>query len=101
LEKLKPSGDKLSRARSIQARMRAGAVKFDKEAEWYYTFEEELVRFPRDRHDDQVDAWAYIGLMLDSMQQADTQKQVEEYEYQMDLQEAGLDLAGRNLTTGY
>jgi len=101
LEKLKPSGDKLSRARSIQARMRAGAVKFDKEAEWYYTFEEELIRFPRDRHDDQVDAWAYIGLMLDSMQQADTQKQAEEYEYHMDLQEAGLDLAGRSQVTGY
>ena len=44
------------RARSIQARMRAGAVRFDKEAEWYQNFEDELMRFPRDKHDDQVDA---------------------------------------------
>jgi len=35
------------------------------------------------------------------MQQADTQKQAEEYEYHMDLQEAGLDLAGRSQVTGY
>ena len=53
-----PSMDKTSRAGSIQARMRAGAVRFDKEADWFQPFEEELLRFPRDKHDDQVDAWA-------------------------------------------
>ena len=31
---LKPSGDKLTRARSIQARMRSGACKFAKAADW-------------------------------------------------------------------
>ena len=50
---LKPHGnDKLTRARSIQARMRAGAVKFDKGADWYQTLEDEMMRFPRDKHDD-------------------------------------------------
>lgn len=44
--------DKLTRARSIQARMRAKGVKFDKEADWYQTFEDECMRFPRDKHDD-------------------------------------------------
>ena len=61
---LKPSGDKLTRARSIQARMRSGACKFDKDADWYQGFEDELLRFPRDKHDDQVDCMAYLGMML-------------------------------------
>lgn len=44
--------DKTARGRSIQARMRAGGVKFDKEADWYPIFEEELMLFPRGRNDD-------------------------------------------------
>ena len=98
---LKPSGDKLSRARSMQARMRAGAVKFDMAADWYQTFEDELLRFPRDKHDDQVDAWAYIGLLLDQMQTASTSKELDEEEYRFALKESGLDQAGRNDVTGY
>ena len=98
---LKPSGDKLSRARSMQARMRAGAVKFDTATEWYQTFEDELLRFPRDKHDDQVDAWAYIGLLLDQMQTAATQTELDDEEYRLALHEYGYDQAGRSATTGY
>jgi len=98
---LKPSGDKLSRARSMQARMRAGAVKFDKNSDWYQTFEDELMRFPRDRHDDQVDAWAYIGLLLDQMQVAATPQELEDEEYRFALKEHGYDQIGRSATTGY
>lgn len=100
LQLLKPSADKITRARSIQARMRANACKFDKEAEWYTTFEEELMKFPRDRHDDQVDAWAYMGLMLDKMQEAATPEEIEEDEYQATYQETNA-LLERNNTTGY
>jgi len=39
--------DKIQRARSIQARMRAGMVKFDKSAEWWPDFEDECMSFPR------------------------------------------------------
>jgi len=98
---LKPAGDKLTRARSMQARMRAGAVKFDSSADWYQAFEDELLRFPRDRHDDQVDAWAYIGLMLDQMQTANTPQEEEDEEYRLSLKEHGYDTIGRNETTGY
>ena len=68
------------RARSIQARMRAGAVKFDKEADWYLTLEDELTKFPRARHDDQVDAMAYLGLMIDNYIEAPTKEEQEEEE---------------------
>ena len=98
---LKPSGDKLSRARSMQARMRAGGVKFDTQTEWYQTFKDELLRFPRDRHDDQVDAWAYIGLMIDKMMDAMTPKELEDEEYQQALYDYGHTQEGRNATTGY
>ena len=37
--------DKIQRARSIQARMRAGMVKFDKQADWWLQFEDECVSF--------------------------------------------------------
>lgn len=97
---LKPSTDKITRARSIQARMRAGACKFDKDAEWYQTFEEELMRFPRDRHDDQVDSWAYMGLMLDKMQDAPTQQEQDDEEYLASLHENDT-LSGKNAHTGY
>lgn len=95
---LKPSGDKLTRAKSVQARMRAGAIRFDREAEWYQTFEDELMRFPRDRHDDQVDAFAYIGLMLDRMIVHETPQEEEEEEYFLSTRE---ETQGRSAVTGY
>ena len=101
---LKPSGDKLTRARSIQARMRSGACRFDKDADWYQAFEDELLRFPRDKHDDQVDAWAYMGLMLDRMYEAPTEKEAEEEEYAAYIQENQQGLAtqgGRSAICGY
>ena len=100
LVSLTPSVDKLTRARSIQARMRSGATRFDKEADWYQTFEDELMRFPRDKHDDQVDAWAYLGLMLDKMWSAPTQAEEFEEEYLAAKRENDYN-EGRSEITGY
>lgn len=53
LVQLKHKGkDKIARARSIQARVRANGVKFNKAGDWYQTFEDELCTFPRAKHDD-------------------------------------------------
>lgn len=93
--------DKIARARSIQGRMRAHAVKFAKDQEWYPTFEDELCKFPRGRNDDQVDAFAYIGMMLDSLIEAPTQNELEEEEYEYELQHSGNANAGRSKITGY
>ena len=97
----KPSADKIQRAQSIRARMRAGAVKFDKAADWYDKFEAELMRFPRDRHDDQVDAFAYLGLILNKMIEAPTKQQIEEEEYADELRSSGFYESGRSTVTGY
>jgi predicted phage terminase large subunit-like protein len=78
LVSLKHKGkDKIQRARTIQARMRAKTVKFAKKEDWYPVLEDELLTFPRGRHDDQVDALAYMGMLLDSMAAAPTADEIE------------------------
>lgn len=93
--------DKLTRSRSIQARMRAKGIKFDKEEEWYPDFEEELMRFPRAKHDDQVDTFAYLGLMLDKLIEAPTQKEQDNEDYLEEMRQSDLEDTGRNASTGY
>ena len=102
LYQLKHRGkDKIQRARAIQARMRAKTVKFDKEAEWYPTLEDEMLKFPRAKHDDQVDALAYMGLLLDQMVEAQTDEEIEEEDYELELRESGYWESGRSRITGY
>ena len=98
-----PSADKQTRARSIQARMRVGSVKFDKSADYYPMLEAEFIRFPRDIHDDQVDALSVIGLALDKLMRANTPKeQIEEdWEDFDDTYEHESRNAGRSLVCGY
>jgi predicted phage terminase large subunit-like protein len=93
--------DKIMRARAIQARMRAGAVKFDKTAEWWPMFEDECLTFPRAKHDDCVDALSYQGILIDMMTEAPTQQEIEDEDYENERQESGLNDIGRNQTTGY
>jgi predicted phage terminase large subunit-like protein len=94
-----PTKDKQSRARSFQARFRAGGVKFDKSASWYPELEEEMVRFPKARHDDQVDALSWLGLIVDQVHDADTPEEEAEYEYHQSKSQQNND--GRSSITGY
>jgi predicted phage terminase large subunit-like protein len=103
LEKMKPHGtDKIRRARAIQARMRAGGCTFDKKAAWYPAFETEMLQFPKGKYVDQVDAYAWIGLVLDKMTTVPTPQEradarwEEEYLESVDEEEHGL-----CTTTGY
>lgn len=94
-----PVKDKISRARSISARMRAGGVEFNKEAEWYEDFEQELLLFPRAKHDDQVDAFSWIGLTLDKQYEARTPEEQAEEDWELENQDSLY--IGTNRTTGY
>jgi len=85
----------------MRARMRSGNVFFNKEAEWFDPLQLEMSRFPRDVHDDQVDAMSYLGLALDKFVEAPTSKEVEEDERDEALAEAGFFDMGRCETTGY
>lgn len=102
LHMLKHGGkDKLTRARSIQARMRAHGIKFEKDDDWFPHFEEECLTFPRGKHDDQVDAFAYLGLMLDMLVEAPTAKEDAEEEYELEMESSGINNQGRSRVTGY
>lgn len=95
--------DKIARARSIQARMRAGGVKFQKDAEWFQAFQDECVQFPRGKHDDQVDAFAYLGMMLLQLIEAPTEQEIIEEEFidEREEFERASGRSGRSQWTGY
>jgi predicted phage terminase large subunit-like protein len=94
-----PTKDKLARAQAIRARMRAGKVRFNKEAYWYADFEEELLHFPKWVYKDQVDMFAWLGLMLDEMVEGPTEQEWDEELYEMEMEDYSED--GLCITTGY
>lgn len=59
--------DKVTRARSFQARASMGNVYLPEIAEWKEPLLNELLTFPVGRNDDQVDPLGLIGRMLDTM----------------------------------
>jgi predicted phage terminase large subunit-like protein len=66
-----PMRDKMANARSIQGRLNEGLVYLPERGQnqpsWLSDFEHELRRFPHGRHDDMVDAFAFIGYLLDKI----------------------------------
>ena len=96
-------GDKPQRAKSIQAMMRAGGVRFDKEASWWPGLEDEMSKFTeagsKSGHDDQVDALAMLGMMVADAVRPPTVEEEEEAELEM-LQSL-YHRTGVSKTTGY
>jgi len=102
IQTMVPTKDKTSRARGVQARMRAGGVRFDMQAPWFPTFQQELVTFPRGKYMDQVDAFSWIGLGLNQIVPTHTRSELAQFEYD---DEFGDDydslMLGRSAITGY
>jgi predicted phage terminase large subunit-like protein len=94
---------KTARAKSIQGMHKSGSIRYDKEASWYPDFESELLTVadsgPRGRHDDYFDAFAYVGLTIDKYYEAQSDKELEdeEYEEQWEMYHD----QGRCFSTGY
>ena len=88
--------DKMQRARSIQARMRAGGVRFDTEADWFPALQEQMLRFPRGAHDDYVDMLSWAGLLMDRLRNANTPEEDDDEE-RWNTQE----YVGRSVICGY
>lgn len=93
---LVPSKDKKQRASAIQARMRAGGLRFDTQADWFPVLQEELLRFPRGAHDDYVDVLSWAGLLLDRMVDAPSDRDIEEEEWGQTFE-----YVGRSAICGY
>ncbi len=95
-----PTKDKRSRARSIQGRTRAHGVYFDKKTSWYPVLETELTHFPKGTYNDQVDAFAWLGLLIHGLAPAPTEEELEDEE-KAQLYEDMLDYSGMNEHGGY
>ena len=67
IDEVVPVKDKQTRAQSIQGRMSMGKVRFPGFAPWWAAARTQMLTFPSAKHDDFVDALAYIGLGLGRM----------------------------------
>lgn len=102
LEPMTASQDKIKRARALQARMRAGMVEFDFDADWFPDMQTELMHFPRGKYMDQVDALSWIPLGLDKLYQVSSAAEREEEEYQQEYEEStDMFMLGASEITGY
>ncbi len=99
IEELQARKDKITRAKSMQGRMRLGDVYFQKDNGWYAEFFEELHKFPRSRNDDYTDAFAHIGNLLDLMVLPPSLDELDEEMYWEDRRKTGT--FGANEITGY
>lgn len=95
--------DKKTRGRSLQRRMRAKAVRFDKEADWYAAYELELMRFTGNSDavlDDQFDSTAILSRGYDDLPVIDDEYFMTEEEIYFHRKEPAKPI-GRNRVTGY
>lgn len=78
-------------------------MRYDKEASWYPDFESELLTIsesgPRGKHDDYLDALAYVGLTIDQYWEAQSDEELEEDEYLTEFDDFADQ--GRCWSTGY
>lgn len=100
---LLPVKDKGVRGQSFKKRTRSGAMKFDKQAEWYPGYENEILQFTgvaQAKLDDQFDSTATLCMGLENQNELEDEDMEEEQEdtYEQYLMETGLD---RNVVTGY
>lgn len=68
--KVNAYADKLKKAQAIQGRMSMQMVFFPKKASWWQDARDEILKFPRARHDDFVDTLSTIGRGLGVMTKA-------------------------------
>lgn len=96
--------DKASRGRSLQRRMRAGSVKFDKMGEWYPGYEDEMLRFTGVSEavlDDQFDSTALLSRGYDELAEVEEEVDFATEEETFLLRHDPRKHLGRNRVTGY
>lgn len=100
---LNPVKDKAVRGRPYQAKHRAGGMRFDKEADWYPSYEAENLRFTGTgdaAQDDQFDSTALMVKGFDQLADIDEEDFQSDEEAEMIAQDPR-NYEGRNAVTGY
>lgn len=86
-----PTKDKIQRAQSIAARMKAGGVFFNKNDDNYDTLEDNLLKVTRSGvrggHDDVLDAFSWLGLGLAEQTEAPTSQELETEEWEAEYED--------------
>lgn len=98
-----PIKDKATRGRAYQKRLRAGSMRFAKEAHWYPAYEDENLHFTGVSEatlDDQFDSTATLVNGFENLPDLDADDEVTEDEWALRAQDPRLE-AGRNPVTGY
>jgi len=98
-----PTRDKATRGRPLQKHMRAGGMKFDKDASWYPVYENELLRFTGFSDavaDDQFDSTALLIKGFETMAEMEDEDFIEEDEWNMRSKDPRTTI-GRSSVTGY
>jgi predicted phage terminase large subunit-like protein len=99
-----PLNDKKGKASPLQHRLRAKAVRFDKDSLWWPECEAELKQFPLGRHDDQIDAIGMVPRKLDKLAEGMDYQEPDQYDIEEEEAEDYLDFEvqlGRSSVTGY
>lgn len=98
-----PIKDKAVRGRDYQKRHRAHGVRYNTEADWYPSYEQELLRFTGTSDaiaDDQFDSTAILAKGLNQLADVEDEDFDTEEEIEMERMDPRR-MAGRNATTGY
>lgn len=102
---LTPINDKKTRGRTFQKRHRAGAIRFNKGAEWWDNYHEEVMKFTGDSEatlDDQFDSTATLFLGIDKAPDLEEEDAIDESDLELARQgDAYRKNSGRNAVTGY
>lgn len=107
IEPMTPTQDKAVRGRPFQKRTRAGGMRFDKSAEWYPEYENEVLLFRSDAEatlDDQFDSTANLCKGFEEWRPVEEEDALTEEEQMEELEAHKLRSAGsrgRSSVTGY
>jgi hypothetical protein len=100
-----PIKDKATRGRPLQKRMKVGNVRFDKQAEWYPDFEQELLKFTGGSQallDDQFDSAAILLAGMESVPNLEEEDFEEEDEIEVNYFNRHINRGSdRRTSTGY
>lgn len=100
-----PIKDKATRGRPLQKRMKVGNVRFDKQAEWYPDFEQELLKFTGGSQallDDQFDSAAILLAGMESVPNLEEEDFEEEDEIEVNYFNRHMNRGSEHRTsTGY
>jgi predicted phage terminase large subunit-like protein len=100
-----PIKDKATRGRPLQKRMKVGNVRFDKQADWYPDFEQELIKFTGGAQatlDDQFDSCAILVAGMEAIPNLEEDDFEDEEEIEVNYFNRHMRQASANRTsTGY